>query len=146
MVALTCLSYELLYPADLSLIPEESQKNFSRLKELFDELNSTAVNISDFENDLSTQAGIYFEPVHDHYYSLSSYHVGSIDSISQVVLDAEMARNLTELSSDKVASIDDQIVRNSIEDVTVNTLNASVALDTSQGTCTYLNALLLTIQ
>ena len=63
-----------------------------------------------------------------------------------MVLDAEIARNLTELSSDKVALIDEQIVRNSIEDTAVNTLNASVSLDTSQGTCTYTNALVLTIQ
>ena len=49
--------------------------------------------------------------------------------------DAEIARNLTELSNNKVALIDPQILGRSVENIAVNTMNASVALDTSEANC-----------
>lgn len=58
-----------------------------------------------------------------------------VENTDQLQLDTEYTRNLTEITSSRVSSIDIDAIGTIINDISINTENASRALDASLVKC-----------
>lgn len=61
--------------------------------------------------------------------------IEQVENTDQLQLDTEYTRNLTEISSSRVSSIDIDAIGTIISDISTNTENASISLDASLIKC-----------
>ena len=61
--------------------------------------------------------------------------IEQVENTDQLQLDTEYTRNLTEISNSRVSSIDIDAIGTIISDISINTENASSALDASLIKC-----------
>lgn len=111
------------------------QEKHGTLSSLLDELSLLATNYSSIREGLSVQAGIV------QIISLSVLRLTDLTTLDQVEntdqlqRDTEYTRNLTEISSIRVSSINTDAIGTIIIDISTNTENASRALEDSLFKC-----------